>query len=57
MMYDNLIIANSEIAIRDKHIELLEKDLKRMKESSDYWFNAMNNEDCDKTTKLIDLQP
>lgn len=41
----------------DKERKFLESEIERLKKSVTYWFNAVNDTDCDKASQMIDEEP
>ena len=41
----------------DKEKEFLESEIERLKKSAKYWFDIVNDMDCDKASEIIDKEP
>ena len=50
-------IVEIELKDFDKEKEFLESEIERLKKSVTYWFDAVNDMDCDKASEMIDNEP
>ena len=50
-------IVELELKDFDREKEFLESEIERLKKSVRYWFDAVNDMDCDKANKMIDNEP
>ena len=50
-------IVEIELQDFDKEKEFLESEIERLKKSVTYWFDAVNDMDCDKANEMIDNEP
>ena len=50
-------IIELELKDFDREIEFLQSEIERLKKSATYWFDAVNDMDCDKAIEMIDKEP
>ena len=50
-------IVESQLKDFDREIEFLNSEIERLKKSNTYWFDAVNDMDCDLAAKMIDNEP